>query len=293
MTPPRRLVLGDGRFLSYRVFGDPAGRVVLSCHGGLMSGLDAETGDALARSLGVALVSPDRPGVGGSTRDPGRTPYDWALSDVSALLDHLGSPAGGVIDVARFAVTGWSEGGQYALAVARAFPDRVTGVAVVAGALPLGDQAVFAELNRTDKRVAGLSLRAPALAAAGFRVARRLAGAVPLTAARACGLALDRGDRAVLTARHDWFARCVAEGLANPRGAADSYRAFVGPWGFDPAEVVVPVTVHQGGADRMIPPSWAPRLVAALPDARLHPYPDGGHFIVVTRRAEVLASLLP
>ncbi|MFB2554452.1 alpha/beta fold hydrolase [Herbiconiux liangxiaofengii] len=292
MTLRRRLALGDGRRLAYRVYGDAAGRLVLSCHGGLMSGRDAETADTLARSLGVALVSPDRPGVGGSSRNPGRTPLQWAVSDVGALLDHLATPAGGSLDTSRFAVTGWSEGGQYALAVARAFPERVTAVAVVAGALPLADPAVLAELNRPDKRIAGLSLRAPALAAAGFAVAGAVVRRYPWVTSRASAQALRGADGGVIASRPGWFAAVVAEGLADPRGAVESYRAFVGPWGFEPAQVTVPVVVHQGAADRIIPASWATRLVEAIPDARLHTYPGEGHFIVVSRRAEVLGSLL-
>ncbi|MCS5715528.1 alpha/beta hydrolase [Herbiconiux sp. CPCC 205716] len=288
----RRIALGDGRALAYRVYGDPHGELVLSCHGGLMSGLDAATGHEVARALGIALVSPDRPGIGGSSRSPGRTPLAWAHFDVGALLEHLASPAGGGLDTSRFAVTGWSEGGQYALAVAKAFPSRVSAVAVVAGALPLIDPAVFAELNRTDKRVAGLSLRAPTLAALGFAATRGLARAFPRLTAEASAAALDASDT-VLLARHSaWFARCVAEGVADPRGAVDSYRAFVGPWGFPPASVTVPVVVHQGSADRLIPAAWAARLVEVLPDARLRSYPDEGHFIVLSRRAEVLSSLL-
>jgi pimeloyl-ACP methyl ester carboxylesterase len=66
----------------------------------------------------------------------------------------------------------------------------------------------------------------------------------------------------------------------------------VGPWGFEPSAVTVPVVVHQGSGDRMIPAAWAARLVEMLPDARLQSYPGEGHFIVVSRRAEVLESLL-
>jgi pimeloyl-ACP methyl ester carboxylesterase len=288
----RRIALGDGRSLAYRIYGHLHGSLVLSCHGGLMSGLDAATGDAVARSLGIALVSPDRPGIGGSSRSPGRTPLAWARHDVGALLEHLASPAGGSLDTERFAVTGWSEGGQYALAVARAFPSRVAAVAVVAGALPLADPAVFAELNRTDKRVAGLSLRAPALAALGFAATRGIARAFPRLTAEASGAALDASDTRLLARHSAWFARCVAEGVVDPWGAVDSYRAFVGPWGFAPAEVAVPVVVHQGSADRLIPAAWAARLVDELPEARLRRYPDEGHFIVLSRRADVLASLL-
>lgn len=55
----------------------------------------------------VACV--DRPGIGGSDRLLGRTFASWA-NDFLAFADSLGAP--------NFAVTGWSDGGAWALAAA-------------------------------------------------------------------------------------------------------------------------------------------------------------------------------
>jgi len=279
------LVLPDGRTLAYRVFGDPEGFPVLTCHGGLMSGLDAETGDELARERGIALISPDRPGIGGTSLRPGHGTLDWAQSDVTALLDHLGASG---VDMTRFGVTGWSEGGQYALAVARVHAHRVTRVVIVAGALPLDEPGALAALNGTDRRLAWLSERTPWLARGVFGAMRTAVRLAPALAVRASGRALDSSDARLLRSRITWFSRAVGEGLADTRGAVEEYNAFVGAWGFAPSEVSVPVVVHQGAADRLVPAAWAHELAGRLPDARVRLYPDEGHFIVVTRRAEVL-----
>ncbi len=279
------ITLDDGRRVAYRVFGDPRGFVVISCHGGLMSGLDAAIADAEARERGIALVSPDRPGIGGTSRRPGHRMRDWVRDDLAALLHHLERSG---LDVARFGVTGWSEGGQYALAVGHAFPERVTRVVVVAGALPLDDPATFAELNRTDATMARLSARVPFVARAMFAASRVLSRRFPRFVARVSGRALDASDAAILRGESAWFAGAVADGMADARGGVEEYHAFVGPWGFRLEEVRVPIAVHQGGADKLIPAAWAERLVERLPDARLRSYPGEGHFIVVSRRAEVL-----
>ena len=70
MTPA--VTLPDGRTLAYEEYGDPDGRPVLSFHGGLSSRLDAAPADQAALTLGVRIVSPDRPGMGLSTYQPGR-----------------------------------------------------------------------------------------------------------------------------------------------------------------------------------------------------------------------------
>ena len=57
---------------------------------------------ALAR--GIRIIAPDRPGLGLSTRLPGRQIADWP-NDVRELADALG--------IARFAVIGISGGGPY------------------------------------------------------------------------------------------------------------------------------------------------------------------------------------
>ncbi|MGH9280537.1 MAG: alpha/beta fold hydrolase, partial [Acidimicrobiales bacterium] len=126
-----RLQLTDGRYLAYRWFGaDPAGDgpVVVHNHGGLSSSLDAASAHEVAAAAGIRVLAPDRPGVGGSDRHPGHDVADWA-DDVAALLDHFGIGTG--------ATTGWSMGGQYALALAARLPERVARAAVIAGCPPL------------------------------------------------------------------------------------------------------------------------------------------------------------
>lgn len=81
--------LADGRRLSYLDLGDPNGLPVVSCHGGLSSRLDVLPSADTARALGVRLLAPDRPGVGGSDRRPERTLLDWP-SDVVELTERLG-----------------------------------------------------------------------------------------------------------------------------------------------------------------------------------------------------------
>lgn len=85
------ITLGDGRVLCVHEFGDPAGRPVVFCHGGGLgaTGRFAAYGDESARRLGLRVLAPDRPGLGGSSLRPRRTVLDWPR-DVAAMTDALG-----------------------------------------------------------------------------------------------------------------------------------------------------------------------------------------------------------
>lgn len=249
-----------------------------------MSRNDVEPADAHARRLGVRIISPDRPGVGSSDRKPGHLLLDWVTDDVSELLDHL--------DVDRFTVMGWSEGGQYALAVAHALADRVDRAAVIAGCLPLDDPATFAELDTPDKRLAKLTEKHPAFARAYFRMSHAGATHLPARIVEYSTKGLPDAEAEAVCVAGDWMARCLAEGSADPHGATDEYVAFVAPWGFTPEEVTTSVSVFQGDVDGFVPLAWSEELARRLPNASLTVYPGEGHLIGLTRRAEVLTCLL-
>jgi fermentation-respiration switch protein FrsA (DUF1100 family) len=84
----------------------------------------------------------------------------------------------------------------------------------------------------------------------------------------------------------------MEEGTRNTRGIVDEYRAMVSSWGFDPAAVTTPVGVHQGSADTLVPESWGRDVADMLGNATFHLHPGDGHMIGLTKRAEVLSSLI-
>jgi pimeloyl-ACP methyl ester carboxylesterase len=260
----------DGRSVGYAQYGQPDGFPIVNAHGGLACRLDVAAADAIATAAGIRLISPDRPGVGRSDPQPGRTVNDWA-HDVAGLLD--------LIDVDRFAVMGWSMGGQYAAAVGHALPNRVTRVAIIAGALPLTEPGVFDELPAMDRALTRVSQRAPLLAAQWFRIMGFAAGAAPTLYGRLAARELGPDDGAVL---HDEgfpaFARMTREALRQPAGAVEEYRAWMRPWGFAPEELTVAVDVWAGKGDQLVDESWPQRLASRIPNATLN-IRDGGHFM--------------
>ena len=281
--PARTVTLGDGRTVAYSEFGDPGGRPVLSCHGGLACRLDVAGADAAARVAGIRIVSADRPGIGGSTRAEGRTVGGWA-ADAAELCDALG--------LGKICVLGWSMGGPYAAACA-AVLDRVTSAVIVAGGVPLDWPCAGGTFpNRTDATLLKMATHQPAVARAFLTASRGLAEHTPHLWWEGAKREMSGTDiAAVERFGVEAFARAIAEGLVDPHGVVDEYLAYAAPWGFSYEDVAVPVTLWQGTADEMVPAAWSEEVAQRMEHADLRLVEGFGHFVAWDHWDEVLAGL--
>lgn len=274
--------LSDGRSVCYAQYGTPDGFPVVNAHGGLACRLDVAAADVAAKETGIRLISPDRPGIGGSDSQAGRTVMDWAR-DIGEFMD--------LLDVERFAVMGWSMGGQYAAAVGHALAARVNRVAIIAGALPLTEPGVFEGLPTIDRIYTRMSQRIPWLAQLCFRTMGVTARALPTWYGRLAADLLGPADATVLRDEgFPAFARMSAEALRRSGGVAQDYRAFARPWGFAPEDLSVPVTVWAGEQDELINKAWAGELARRIPGASLQHRP-GGHFVAHLYYREIFENL--
>ncbi|MFN2624405.1 MAG: alpha/beta fold hydrolase, partial [Chthoniobacterales bacterium] len=71
------IALEDGATLAFREYGDAHGAPVIFCHGWPSSCTMAELTDAAARDVGARIISPDRPGISGSSLHRERKLLDW------------------------------------------------------------------------------------------------------------------------------------------------------------------------------------------------------------------------
>jgi lipase len=111
--------------------GSAVRRVVLAAHGITASHRAwAPVAEEVARTPGVLFLAPDLRGRGRSADLPGPYGMGQHASDLLAVLDQLapGAPA---------VVAGHSMGGFVAVALAAARPDRVDGLVLVDGGIPL------------------------------------------------------------------------------------------------------------------------------------------------------------
>src|SRR5260221_13397314 len=85
---------GDGSVIALEVAGEQGATPLLFCHGLADSRLSAHLFTHTARELGLRVVAPDRPGVGGTDPRRLRRLADWA-EDAALGLDALRvDPAG-------------------------------------------------------------------------------------------------------------------------------------------------------------------------------------------------------
>ena len=257
---------------------------MLSFHGGLSSRLDAAHAHGAAVAKGVRLVSPDRPGIGLSTYQPGRRLTDWP-ADVGRLADALG--------IGRFAVMGWSAGGPYAAVCAAEMQGRVTAAALLSSAVPLDLYGTTRGLTMEDRTLLLLARRVPWLASAVIDISIISASNARLL--RAAMRAFPPADRTILT---EWgppdlalaFVReAVRQGT---KGCVQDYRIFGDPWGFSLGEVKVPVQIWEGSDDRTGPPGYRAFLQEHIPHATVTVVPGEGHLSLLPHQAPAIFSAL-
>ena len=104
-------------------------------------------------------------------------------------------------------------------------------------------------------------------------------------------------DRAVLTGElgEETVAAMQYAISRSVDGWLDDDLAFTRPWGFELADIGVPVAVWQGDADLMVPFTHGQWLAGAVPGARVHLEPGEGHLSItvgaIGRMLDDLADL--
>jgi pimeloyl-ACP methyl ester carboxylesterase len=290
MTESRRhlIPLASGRRVAVLEYGAPDGAPLFFFHGWPAAGMQGAMLDADARALGIRVLSPDRPGIGGSDFHPGRRLSDWP-----PLLRELAAALG----LARCHVLGVSGGGPYALACAWALPGLVEKAGVVCGAPPLAGMSDTRGLQPAYRVLLGLHSRSPALVQGLFHLLRPLAR-IP-TPPWLVGLGArcvfppsdvaalsdpDSGQLAATAMRECWRQSAL--------GTFTDAQINAGPWGFALGEVRVPVRLWHGAEDRSFAPSLAEAVAREIPGCTFRLVPGVGHYSLPIRHArEILADL--
>jgi pimeloyl-ACP methyl ester carboxylesterase len=263
LPPDHHIELADGRRLAFIELGDPDGFPLVSNHGGLSSRLDVIPADASARTHGLRIVSPDRPGIGRSDAHEGRSMASWG-QDVRQLLDALG--------IERCAVMGWSFGGCFAQAVARYVDDRVAVLALIASGIPRDWADMREDIDRMDRVFMKMSEHARG------RVAERSVFHLMGTTAHLAPGAFGHAS-GYTGASAGAVAAAIAEGLSDTAGVVSDYEILDRPWGFDPSDITTLTQIWQGDADDLVPPDWGPRLHRAIGGSTFTLVPGATHFL--------------
>ncbi len=246
--------------------------------------------DEAARDLGIRIISPDRPGISGSSSQPDRKLIDWPRV-VERMVDHL--------DVGEFRVLAISGGAPYAYATARAMPERVRAVAIVSGAIPIVDLPGREGLLPLYRWMLVLYQKRPQLLRKLFYLARPILSLrlpvrlrpllLKLLMLRPCdedSLRDSAAFEAVFESqRRAW--RGSTEGVM-----ADA-QIYAQPWGFPMEEVQVPVRLWHGKQDRAFSVRLAKEIAERLPNCKARYVDSAGHYSLPIRHMrEILQDLI-
>jgi pimeloyl-ACP methyl ester carboxylesterase len=274
------IVLPGSRRLTYRSFGDLAGRPVIALHGTPGSRLKFSAADAAARLNGLRLIAPDRWGYGGSDTPPNPSLAAFA-DDIAALADRLGHR--------RFAALAVSGGGPYAVALAACYPQRVSALALFAPVGPIFGEALA--MRPLHRFCFGPLAQRPRVVRAIFRGLRGLLRISPRLGLAAAMATVPAADRSILKAPGvvDRLAETFAEGLRpGASGPATDLAIFGAPWAVPIGAADVPARIWIGTDDRNVPISATQRLADALPRCELTSLDGAGHLWVALNYAAVL-----
>lgn len=270
-----RVERADGRTIVVGDIGAPDARPILFCHGGNDCRLEALwIADAVA-AAGVRMVTPDRPGFGGSTHDPRRTFVSW-VDDARVVLDQL--------ELERVDVVGLSGGGPHALALAARLPERIGRVDVVASPCPWQVSGFMRGLWPPIAITYLAARYAPTWIFRGLQRAMndparnvRYASRMPAPDAR---LLLGRAEVSAALVRS--VSEAHAQGFD---GAVHEWRLYTRPWGFEVGEIQRPVRLWYGDSDGMAPPAMGRWLAEHIDGSTLEVVPDRAHLSIFVQEA--------
>jgi len=290
MNQENLIELEDGAVIAFDEYGNANGVPVIFCHGWPSSRTMARLTDEPARDLGIRIISPDRPGISGSSLQPDRKLADWPRL-VERIADHLG--------IRDFRILAISGGAPYAYATAAAMPKRVRAIAIVGGAPPLAEIQATNGLLPLYRWMLALYRLRPRLLRRLFYLARPILSLRPpvrlrplilkILMLRPCDAESLR-DAAAFEAifesqRRAW--RGSAEGVL-----ADA-QIYAQPWGFAMEDVRVSVRLWHGKEDRAFSVQLAEEVAKRLPNCKARFIDDAGHYSLPIRHMrEILKDLL-
>ncbi len=235
------------------------------------------------------MIGVDRPGIGLSTFQPGRSFLDWP-ADVTAIADAL--------ELDRFGVVGNSGGSAYVSACALCLPERLAFAGIISGMGPIDVPRWQEELKlpRVRRILISIGRRSPNLACrvAGPVLQREIDPARPGTLERMKSI-MAAADQFLLDQPD--VARTVLEDAAEALvqgslGVAWDLLLYTRPWGFRLRDITVPIHLWHGEADITVPPIFGRAMAERLPRCLATFWPGEGHLMAISRAGEIIDAIV-
>jgi pimeloyl-ACP methyl ester carboxylesterase len=281
------LQLRDGRRLQVLEIGKRDGFPIFHLHGNGSSRLEIFTVQPQVEPLGVRLICPDRPGIGGSDSRPGYQLLDWP-DDVVEVADQLG--------LERFVVEGFSGGAPFTLACAYKIPHRLTSCGLIS---PATGQFIQRAGSFALRSKVWMLTHLPWLVRALVRFYMRLYGSDEVSIEKRlvrAGARLGDADSQLLDSEfiRKAFAQAVAESLRQAADAATRDAiVYSKPWDFAVETIMFEhLFLWQGERDPIMPTATAHLLAQALPHCTATFYPNEGHLSTFVKHAQEIWKAL-
>lgn len=277
----------SGRRLAFDVTGARNGYPVFLMHGTPGSRNGPKPRGIVLHRLGLKLICYDRPGYGGSDRQPERSVQD-AAHDVVTIADSLG--------LDQFAMVGRSGGGPHALACAAALPNRVSRTATLVSLAPMNIDSDelnwFQGMNEQNAHAHAPAELDTSSSLAGIRAWAERARENPKEFIALLTTQLSERDKRVTedVVLRRLLTETYAEALRQgPVGWIDDVLAFHRPWGVDLSRISTPVLLWHGAEDTFSPVGHTRWLGAKIPRAEVQIDSGIGHFGAIEVLPRILA----
>ncbi len=280
--------LKDGRKIIVHQFGCENGTPVVLVHGMLDSTAFNTMLSEKAARAGLRIIFPVRASFGKSDPIPkGSDCVSLLVDDLGQVLDHLG--------IDRFVMVGHAGGARFAFAAASAMSQRICGMMVVAGVVPIIDPRQLSFMSRRQRLVATTARLTPKLLPVILRAGIYLmdsGGSDKFMTAL-----YPEGTRDHEFARRPEIKAAIFEGYRF--AVAQGYRAFeqdaralAGDWSRDVEQCRVPVVLHHGVHDPAVHISTVRDFANRFSSLKLVEYPDVGQLVFFEQTDKVIASIV-
>ena len=287
----KEYTLSDGRNLGYCEYGDLKGFPVFGLHGLPGSRIWFEEDDETCNSLGIHLITVDRPGFGNSDQKKNRTFLDFS-DDIHELANSF--------DLTKFSVFGVSGGGVYSAALAYKYPESIHKCGLISTVNQFENGKPPKEMASENRTVFTLSKRFPWLMKFLLNQQRNLIEKQPekyVESIMTNTKHLCEADRVIMEKREnaEFLVRHMGEAFKNGvEGTVFEAKLFTRHWGFEASQIKVPVELWHGTDDTLSPIEPIKKLGNEIPNCNHNFVESKGHFLTEYPKTwkKILSSLI-
>lgn len=268
--------LSDCRNLSFTEYGDAQGFPIFAFHGLPGSRLWFNENDEVSNSLGIRLITVDRPGFGNSDPKPKRSFLDFS-KDIEELCQQL--------SIKRYSVLGISGGGVYAAACALQNSKAVHKCGLISTVAPFENGKPPKNMATENRNVFILARRFPWLLKLMLNQQKSLINKKPdqyMAAIMSNTKHLCDSDRKIMEKKENAEFMLTHMGEAFKKGVQETVneaKLFCKDWGFDVKAIDVPVEIWHGTEDTLSPIEPIQKLANNVPCSQKNFISGKGHFL--------------